>query len=126
MKIHALIHPNRAADPHYINGPDQSYAFFKDDIWAGDRAESWYLECAAIHSDVQGNGIGKKFVRWGLDMADKENVCASVNIAAGKEGFYKNCGFDWQYGSATQGEGNPMADVGEWDFWWKMPKPKSD
>lgn len=126
MKIHEWIYPNRAADPDYINRPDQCYAFFKDDLWKGERAESWFLECAAIHPEVQGKGIGKKLVRWGLDMAAKESVCASVNVAAGKEGFYQNCGFDWQYGSAIQGEGNPLAHVGEWDFWWKMPNTRQE
>lgn len=124
MTLHALIYPNRAADPYYIDLPDKSYAFFEKDLWVGDRANSWFLECAAIHPDFQGKGIGKKLVRWGLDMAEQEGVCASVNVAAGKEGFYKNCGFNWQYGSATQGEGNPLADVGEWDFWWRMPEGK--
>lgn len=38
-------------------------------------------------------------------MAEHERVCASVNVAAGKEGLYQNCGFNWQYVSATQGEG---------------------
>lgn len=49
---------------------------------------------------------------------------ASVIVALGKDGFYQKCGFDEQWGSARDGEGNPLRDVEGWNIWWRMPKPK--
>lgn len=47
----------------------------------------------ATHPDFQGQGIGKELVKWGIDEADKENVCASVISSDGNEGFYGKSGF---------------------------------
>lgn len=79
------------------------------------------MECLGIHPDFQGKGVGKKLVRWGLEQAESEGVCASVIVALGKDGFYQNCGFDEQYGNTTQSDGNPLKGVEGWNMWWKMP-----
>lgn len=119
--MQAQLWPNRAADQHWIRVPDQSYAYFNE-IWSGERGESWFLECLGVHPAYQGKGVGKKLVRWGLEQAETEGVCASVIVAWGKDGFYERCGFDEQYGNATQGEGNPLKGVEGWNIWWKMPR----
>ncbi|CAJ0547434.1 Ff.00g041880.m01.CDS01 [Fusarium sp. VM40] len=120
MKVHSWAWPNRATDPGVEDVIERAYPCF-DHIWSGERAESWYLECLAVHPEFQGRGIGKELVQWGLDKAQAEGVCASVVSALGKDGFYAKCGFDEQYGSARQGEGNPLADVEGSSIYWKWP-----
>lgn len=126
MRLHAQIYPNRAADPAWLTAPDRSYAFFVPTYWpAGTpRAESWFLECLGVDPACQGRRVGRRLVRWGLARAAREAVCASVIVALGKDGFYQKCGFDEQWGSARDGEGNPLRDVEGWNIWWRMPKPK--
>ncbi|KAF6528684.1 hypothetical protein HZS61_008986 [Fusarium oxysporum f. sp. conglutinans] len=92
MNIHAWAWPNRASDPK------------QEDI----------IERAYPHSKTYGRrNVGRKLVQWGLEQAKTEGICASVVSAFGTEEFYKKCGFDEQYGSARQGEGNPLADIEE-------------
>lgn len=47
----------------------------------------------ATHPDFQGQGLGKELVQWGLEEAEKENMCVSVISSLGKEGFYGKFGF---------------------------------
>lgn len=123
MRAHALIWPNRASDPKKEDLIERTYPYFQD-IWSGERAESWYLELLAVHPDFHGKGIGKVLVQWGLDQAEKEGICASLISATGKDPFYQKCGFDIQLGSATMGEGNPLAGFRTANMFWKMPKAK--
>ncbi|KAH6962439.1 hypothetical protein BKA56DRAFT_597753 [Ilyonectria sp. MPI-CAGE-AT-0026] len=124
MKIHAWAWPNRASDPKEEDIVERAYPLF-DEIWSGKRAESWYLELMAVRPDFQGRNIGRKLVQWGLEQAEAEGICASVISAFGKDGFYTKCGFDEQYGSARQGDGNPLADVEGANMFWKWPKARS-
>ncbi|KAI6843805.1 hypothetical protein KC340_g249 [Hortaea werneckii] len=102
--------PNRAADPAKLDVL-QRVGPFVDHKWSGERAETWYLGLLAIHPDFQGHGIGKQFVAWGFERAKADEVCVSVISALGKDGFYRNCGFDVDVGYATEGEGNPLSGV---------------
>lgn len=129
--------PNRAADPAKLDVL-QRVGPFVDHKWSGtvkplasssssnqlkealsladkrcigERAETWYLGLLAIHPDYQGHGIGKQFVAWGFERARADTVCVSVISALGKDGFYRNCGFDVDVGYATEGEGNPLSGV---------------
>lgn len=95
-------------------------------LWSGSRAESWYLEFLAVDPQYQGQGHGRKLVEWGLDLAEKEGVCASVLSADGKEEFYRKCGFDLQEGRAGDGEGNPLKDVAGGLVFWKEPSPRDE
>lgn len=124
MGIQARVWPNQVADPEWINRPDESYAHIEH-FWSGEREKSWFLECLGIDPDFKGKGVGKKLVRWGLEQAGAEGVCASVIVAKGKEGFYQNCGFEEQDGNATQGGVNPLRGVEGWNIWWKMPKAQT-
>lgn len=121
MRIHALIWPNRAADPDKVDLFAQA-APFTEQLWSGEREDSWYLEVLGVHPDYQGRGIGNKLVQWGLDQAEREDICASVMSAAGKDGFYQKCGFNIQDGRGGMGEGNPMAGKEGGNVWWKMPE----
>lgn len=124
MKIHAFVWPNRATDPGVEDIVERSYAHFGN-IWTGKRAESWYLETLAVHPDHQGKNIGRRLVQWGLAaLADADCVCASVVSAYGKDDFYRKCGFDEQYGNATEGDGNPLADIEGANIFWKWPKSR--
>lgn len=125
MLLHAVIFPNRAADPQWISAPDRSYSYFNK-LWSGERASSWFLECLGVDPDFQGKGVGKMLVKWGLHQAEKEGVCASVIVASGKDPFYQKCGFNEQYGSARQAEGNPLKDVDGWNIWWMMPQRQGE
>lgn len=121
MAFHSRIWSNRACDPENEDIIERAYPFF-DDIWTGNRAESWYLEALAVHPNWQGRGVGRNLVLWGLHQAEHEGICASVVSAKGKDEFYRKCGFDLQDGSAGNGEGNPLAGVAGGNMWWKMPK----
>jgi ribosomal protein S18 acetylase RimI-like enzyme len=124
MKIHGLIWPDRACDPRQEDVIERSYPYF-DGIWTGDRAESWYLEALAVHPEYHGRGVGRALVRWGLDRAELDGVCASVVSARGKDEFYRKSGFELQDGSAGAGEGNPLANVEGGNIWWKLPKAEN-
>lgn len=124
MTLHAHLWPNRAADPAWLTAPDRSYRYFVPKYWSGPRATSWFLECLGVAPACQGRRVGQRLVRWGLDQAERERVCASVIVALGKDGFYQKCGFDEQLGSAREGAGNPLREVEGWNIWWRMPRPK--
>lgn len=102
---------------------EQSYQYL-DNIWTGARAESWYLDALGVHPDYQGRGVGRELVRWGLERAEKDGVCASVISAKGEDEFYRKAGFSLQDGSATAGKGNPLAGVEGGNIWWKMLEAK--
>ncbi|KAH7194966.1 hypothetical protein DER44DRAFT_844475 [Fusarium oxysporum] len=121
MNIHAWAWPNRASDSKEEDIIERAYPYFED-IWSGKRAESWYLEGLAVRPDFQGKNVGRKLVQWGLEQAKADGICASVISAFGTEEFYKKCGFHEQYGSARQGEGNPLADVEGANMFWKWPE----
>lgn len=108
--IAARIWPNRAAEAANEDIIERAYPYFNH-VWSGPRAESWYLETLAVHPDYQRQGNGRALVKWGLDQAEQERVCASVVSARGKERFYERCGFDTKVGTASMGEGNPLAAV---------------
>ena len=108
----ALIHPNRAADPVNEDIIERSHPNF-DHVWSGDRAESWYLEFMGVGPRYQNQGNGRALVAWGMERAEAEGVCATVISAPGKERFYEKCGFDTVVGKAGEGEGNPLAGMGE-------------
>ncbi|KAF5646538.1 hypothetical protein F25303_5349 [Fusarium sp. NRRL 25303] len=123
MKIHAWAIPSRAVDPKEEDIIERAYPHF-DSIWSGKRAESWYLEALAVHPDFQGKNTGRQLVQWGLHQAEAEGVCASVVSALGKDDFYRKCGFDEQFGTAKDGEGNPLADVEGSNIFWRWPERK--
>ncbi|KAG0648571.1 hypothetical protein D0Z07_5144 [Hyphodiscus hymeniophilus] len=92
IRASSYIWPNRAADPTKANILAESFPLFSD-LWSGSREQNWYLDMLATHPDFQGQGLGNELVKWGLEEARKENVCASVISALGKEGFYGKFGF---------------------------------
>ncbi|KAJ9611638.1 hypothetical protein H2200_004822 [Cladophialophora chaetospira] len=110
-RISTFLSPNRAASKEDELIIERSYDYL-DHIWTGDRSESWYLECLAVHPDHQKKGHGRALVEWGLEQARKEGIACSVIAADGKERFYQACGFDvGPVGRAGEGEGNPLREV---------------
>ncbi|KAK6081146.1 acetyltransferase [Seiridium cupressi] len=124
MRIHALIWPNRAVDPEKED-VFTSLAPFTASLWSGERAESWLLDLLAVVPYYQGKGVGRLLVKWGLDRAQEDGICASVMSAWNKDEFYRKAGFEIQDGSGTTGEGNPLADVPGGNVWWKMPRVRA-
>lgn len=51
-------------------------------------------------------------MRWGIERAREDCVCASVISSEGNEKWYQRCGFGDVVGWASEGEGNPIAKVG--------------
>jgi GNAT superfamily N-acetyltransferase len=111
MRFLAFISPNRAASKEDELIIERSYNYL-DHIWTGERSESWYLECLAVHPDYQKRGQGRALVNWGLEQAHNEGIACSVIAADGKERFYQACGFDvGPVGRSGEGEGNPLREV---------------
>ena len=79
--------------------------------WAGERAETWFLDLCVTGQEVRGRGFGRELVQWGVNRARQERVCASLIAAEGTEGFYRRCGFGEPVGWVGEGKGNPMKDV---------------
>ena len=119
--ISSFIWPNRAIHPEYEDLLERSGPFVEP-LWSGDRAECWALQSVAVRPDYEGLGHGRALVGWGVQQAEREGVCASLISAPGKENFYRNCGFDVQDGTGSQGAGNPMAHVPGGLVFWKYPK----
>lgn len=117
--------PNRAADPKEEDIIERCYRFL-DHVWVGpERGESWYLNFLGVEAGYQGRGVGRGLVKWGMEMAEKEGVSASVIAAHGKDPFYQACGFDTNIGRAGDGEGNPLGPVPGGTIWFKF-FPKKD
>jgi len=106
-RLTTLIWPNRAADPSKTTILEESAPLFHHH-WSGARQENWYLDMLAVHPDYQGKQHGRALVQWGLDEAVKDNVCASVIAADGRDRFYGRCGFV-EVGRANVG---PLAENG--------------
>lgn len=111
MRVVSVLLPNRAASPAHETLIEQSYDYL-DHIWTGPRAESWLLECLAVHPGYQGRGHGRALVSWGMEQARKEGLSCSVIVADGKEGFYQKAGYDsGPVGRGGEGDGNPMREI---------------
>lgn len=122
-KVQTWIHgpKNRASDPSRANILQQTIPFTKH-MWCGDRSEAWHLEILGVHPDHQAKGIGRLLVHEGLQRAEEGGIYASVTSAPGKDGFYRNCGFEVQEGRVGMGgEGNPLANFEGGNMWWKKP-----
>lgn len=78
--------------------------------WSGDRADTWMLDLIAVHPDFQRHGYGRQLVTYGVDLAKRDSVCASLIASTVGDAFYLRCGFT-AVGWATEGEGNPLAGV---------------
>ncbi|KAM3488086.1 hypothetical protein MY3957_008615 [Beauveria namnaoensis] len=122
MALHAYLWPNRAADPAREGALERAYPCFGPAAWAGDRAESWYLDVLAVHPERQGGGVGRRLVAWGLERAQRDGVVASVVSAWKMDGFYQRCGFNEQHGNATSGKGNPLEGIDGGNMFWRWPK----
>ena len=107
------IRQNRAADPAKEDIIERSYGFL-DHIWTAENGRSpcWYLECLAVRPEYQKCNVGRELVKWGLDKAEEEGICASVISAEGRERFYGKCGFDvGPVGWSGEGKRNPLEEV---------------
>jgi GNAT superfamily N-acetyltransferase len=100
---------NRAANPAYAEAFERA-SIFTEGYWTGARAETWYLEFLIVDPLHQRKGLGRKLVRYGLELADKEGVCASVIASEAGDGLYVSCGFV-AVGWMQEGEGNPLRDI---------------
>lgn len=115
---------NRALDPAKKNILAEAYPHF-DHHWHGERKNNWYLSLCGADAAYQGRGYGKQLVLWGIARAREENVHASVIASENNATFYQRCGFDDVVGNGTEGEGNPLKDVGGGDILFMWPKKES-
>ncbi|KAF2499143.1 acyl-CoA N-acyltransferase [Lophium mytilinum] len=117
-----LISPNRAAnpDPKFASPLYDSFPFFQHH-WQGERANTYFLDVLGVHPKYQGHGFGRELLQWGLEQAQKQDVCVSLISSASGRGFYKRMGFGKEVGMCTEGEGNPLADLGSGWILFKDP-----
>lgn len=118
----ALVYRNRAAEPAN-HGMLEASAKFMKHHWSGSRADSWYLDLLGVDPTTGGHGYGKALVRYGLEIAKRESLGASVISALGRESFYTALGFDVTAGTVREfgGEANPFhgrEDLGGTIHFW--------
>ncbi len=106
-KLAFFFSPNRAADPSKAHILEEAYPLFAHH-WDGPRKENWFLDILAVHPEYQGYKYGRALVEYGLELAARDQVCASVIAADGKDGFYGKLGFV-EVGRANVG---PLAENG--------------
>lgn len=94
---------------------------FTEHYWTGARAETWYLDLLMVDPSHQRKGLGRKLVRYGLELADEEGVCASVIGSEAGDGLYTSCGFE-AVGRMQEGEGNPLKNVPGGRILFREPK----
>ena len=75
--------PNRAAEVKN-QGILAAAEKFIEHHWSGSRAECWDLGLLGVDPAQGGHGYGKVLVKYGLEVARKEGVCASVISALGR------------------------------------------
>lgn len=92
IQASTYIWPNRAADPTKLAILDETFPLVAH-YWSGSRSQRWSLDMLATHPSHQRRGIARKLVAWGVEQADRENVCASLVSSADAETFYRSCGF---------------------------------
>ncbi|KAF2817341.1 uncharacterized protein BDZ99DRAFT_565105 [Mytilinidion resinicola] len=86
--VHAFFHPNRAADPALASILSDSFPYFSHHFTTpASRQERYFLDLLGVSPAYQGRGIGAKLVRWGIDAADREGICAAVIGSHGNDGF---------------------------------------
>ena len=68
------------------------------------------LDLLLVDPAHQRKGLGRKLVFYGLDLAHKEGVCASVVGSAVGDKLYVSCGFE-PVGNIGDGEGNPLRGI---------------
>ncbi|KAF2834315.1 hypothetical protein M501DRAFT_599492 [Patellaria atrata CBS 101060] len=92
-RLSLLFFPNRAMDPTRDNFLERSLSKSAHH-WMGDRAECWDLHVCGVHPNYHHQGIGKQLVRWGIQRADEEEVCASVVCGQKNRAFYIGAGLE--------------------------------
>ncbi len=92
VQASSYLWPNRAADPTKLQILQDTFPLVAH-YWSGPRKQNWSLGMLATHPDFQRRGLARKLVAWGVEQADRENVCASLVSSDGAEGFYRACGF---------------------------------
>jgi GNAT superfamily N-acetyltransferase len=106
--ISSTLYPNRAADPAELDLEDRLAPFVAGFWSSAHRSDCWHLNHLSVAPEHQRQGYGRALVKWGLERAAADSVAASVICAAGKDRFYRRCGFEVEVGRATDGVGNPL------------------
>ncbi|KAF2093405.1 acyl-CoA N-acyltransferase [Rhizodiscina lignyota] len=106
--ISLFFFPNRAIDPPALHYYERAL-MLNQHLWAGRRANPWFLDLLAVAPSAQRRGYGRQLVQWGLHHARKEKAPASVVSSFGNDEFYLKAGFDRVVGNVSEGEGNPLS-----------------
>lgn len=118
--LESFVYPNRAAEPSRLDILSRTAKYYQHH-WTGTRGEVWMLSHIGIDPQFEGKGIGRELVEWGFERARADGVGCTVISAAGKEGFYRKCGFDIDDGNVHDygGEANPLTKIpgGAIHFW---------
>lgn len=111
--IESLIYPNSAAEPSRTNLKAIVMPFIEHH-WQGERADNWYLSLLGVDPQYEKQGYGRALVSFGFRRAMVEGIGCSVVSAAGRERFYRKCGFNIVAGRVQDegGEANPLREVG--------------
>jgi GNAT superfamily N-acetyltransferase len=125
--LESLAYPNRAADPSRLGMLGESAPYYQH-RWTGTRGEVWMLSHLAVDPKSEGQGVGRILVNWGFDQAREEGVGCTVISAAGKDGFYRKCGFDVDDGNVNEHTppDHPLRSIpgGAVYFWENGIEPK--
>lgn len=80
---------------------------FTKHYWCGPRSQTWLLDFLMVDPKYQRKGFGRDLVRFGVELAAKDGICASLIASEIGEALYMSCGFE-PVGYIQEGEGNPL------------------
>lgn len=91
---------------------------FTKHYWTDSRAQTWLLDFLMVDPQHQRKGFGRELVSFGLELAARDGICASLIASKTGEALYLSCGFEG-VGYVQEGEGNPLAGLpgGRIMFW---------
>lgn len=134
-KWYFFLDPENQADPWKIDFPPGAnealyHEFFdalnkaREERFKGKR--HILMAILAIHPDYQRMGVGHELLRWGLDLADKEQVPTWIDASPAGYGLYKKFGWEevsWVKIDPVPWGGRPTPDRGIANM-IRQPKPR--
>ncbi|CDZ96455.1 GNAT domain [Phaffia rhodozyma] len=113
------------------DGFDMSFIdAFKKDIFEKRRdyflgKPHWFLELIYVHSDHQGQGVGKALLQWGIDQAESQGVPIYLEATEPGRPVYEKNGFRVVTWSSLPGKDGTEVGAVKWPCMVRDPTTKA-